>query len=118
MSNKFDFIVVGAGIVGLATAYKLQLKFPEKSLLILEKEPEIGLHQTGRNSGVMHSGIYYKPGSYKAKNCKIGSTQLIKFAIDNNIKHDVCGKVIVAASKQELPVLEDIYQRGIQNETP
>lgn len=118
MSNKFDFIVVGAGIVGLATAYKLQLKFPHKSILILEKEPEIGLHQTGRNSGVMHSGIYYKPGSYKAKNCKIGSAQLIKFAIDNNIKHDVCGKVIVAASKQELPVLEDIYSRGIQNETP
>jgi L-2-hydroxyglutarate oxidase len=118
MSNKFDFIVVGAGIVGLATAYKLQLKFPHKSILILEKEPQIGLHQTGRNSGVMHSGIYYKPGSYKAKNCKIGSAQLIKFAKDNNIKHDVCGKVIVAASKQELPVLTDIYNRGIQNETP
>ncbi|MBE0423471.1 MAG: L-2-hydroxyglutarate oxidase, partial [Lutibacter sp.] len=118
MSNKFDFIVVGAGIVGLATAYKLQLKFPDKTILILEKEPEIGLHQTGRNSGVMHSGIYYKPGSYKAKNCKIGSSQLIKFAVDNNIKHDVCGKVIVAVSKRELPVLDDIFQRGIQNETP
>lgn len=117
MSNKSDFIVVGAGIVGLATAYKLQLKFPDKSILILEKEPEIGLHQTGRNSGVMHSGIYYKPGSYKAKNCKIGSAQLIKFAIENNIKHDVCGKVIVASSKEELPVLEDIYNRGIQNRT-
>lgn len=117
MSNKSDFIVVGAGIVGLATAYKLQLKFPDKSILILEKEFEIGLHQTGRNSGVMHSGIYYKPGSYKAKNCKIGSAQLIKFAIENNIKHDVCGKVIVAASKEELPVLEDIYNRGIKNGT-
>jgi L-2-hydroxyglutarate oxidase len=117
MSNKSDFIVVGAGIVGLATAYKLQLKFPDKSILILEKEPEIGLHQTGRNSGVMHSGIYYKPGSYKAKNCKTGSAQLIKFAKENNIKHDVCGKVIVASSKEELPVLEDIYNRGIQNGT-
>ena len=117
MSNKSDFIVVGAGIVGLATAYKLQLKFPDKSILILEKEPEIGLHQTGRNSGVMHSGIYYKPGSYKAKNCKIGSAQLIKFAVENNIKHDVCGKVIVATSKEELPVLEEIYNRGIQNGT-
>ncbi|WP_372769223.1 L-2-hydroxyglutarate oxidase [Lutibacter sp.] len=117
MSNKADFIVVGAGIVGLATAYKLQLKFPNKSIFILEKESEIGLHQTGRNSGVMHSGIYYKPGSYKAKNCKVGSAQLIKFAIENNIKHDVCGKVIVAASKAELPVLEDIYNRGIQNGT-
>ena len=117
MSNKFDFIVVGAGIVGLATAYKLQLKFPNKSILILEKEPEIGMHQTGRNSGVMHSGIYYKPGSYKAKNCKIGSAQLIKFAIENNIKHDVCGKVIVASTKDELSVLEDIFNRGIQNGT-
>ena len=117
MSNKYDFIVVGAGIVGLATAYKLQLKFPDKSVLILEKEPEIGLHQTGRNSGVMHSGIYYKPGSYKAKNCKIGSAQLIKFAVENNIKHDVCGKVIVASSKEELPVLTAIYNRGIQNGT-
>ncbi len=117
MSNKSDFIVVGAGIVGLATAYKLQLKFPDKSIFILEKEPEIGLHQTGRNSGVMHSGIYYKPGSYKAKNCKIGSAQLIKFAKENNIKHDICGKVIVASSKEELPVLEDIYNRGIQNGT-
>ena len=118
MSNKSDFVVVGAGIVGLATAYKLQLKFPDKSLIILEKEPEIGLHQTGRNSGVMHSGIYYKPGSYKAKNCKIGSAQLIKFAIENNIKHDVCGKVIVAVSERELPILDDIFSRGIQNETP
>ncbi len=118
MSNKVDFIVVGAGIVGLATAYKLQLKFPDKTLLILEKESEIGLHQTGRNSGVMHSGIYYKPGSYKAKNCRIGNAQLIKFAVENDIKHDVCGKVIVATAKEELPVLEDIYNRGIQNETP
>jgi L-2-hydroxyglutarate oxidase len=117
MSNKFDFIVVGAGIVGLATAYKLQLKFPNKSILVLEKEPEIGLHQTGRNSGVIHSGIYYKPGSHKAKNCKIGRAQLIKFAIENNIKHDVCGKIIVAVSKHELPVLSAIYNRGIQNET-
>ncbi|MDO9274368.1 MAG: L-2-hydroxyglutarate oxidase [Lutibacter sp.] len=117
MSNKSDFIVVGAGIVGLATAYKLQLKYPKKSILILEKESEIGLHQTGRNSGVMHSGIYYKPGSYKAKNCKIGSAQLIKFAIDNHIKHDVCGKVIVAVSERELPVLTAIFNRGIQNET-
>ncbi|PKP28619.1 MAG: L-2-hydroxyglutarate oxidase [Bacteroidetes bacterium HGW-Bacteroidetes-18] len=117
MSNKAEFIVVGAGIVGLATAYKLQLKFPDKSILILEKESEIGLHQTGRNSGVIHSGIYYKPGSYKAKNCKIGSAQLIKFAKENNIKHDICGKVIVAVSEKELPVLSAIYQRGIQNET-
>jgi L-2-hydroxyglutarate oxidase len=117
MSNKYDFIVVGGGIVGLASAYKLQLKFPNKSIAILEKEAEVGKHQTGRNSGVMHSGIYYKPGSYKAKNCNNGHTQLVDFAKDNNVEHDVCGKIIVATKNEELPILEDIYNRGIQNGT-
>lgn len=117
MSNKYDFIVVGAGIVGLATAYKLQLKFPQKKIAILEKEPNVGLHQTGRNSGVIHSGIYYKPGSYKAKNCKNGRTQLVEFAKENNIKHDVCGKVIVATKPSDIPILEDIYKKGLENET-
>lgn len=115
MSNKFDFIVVGAGIVGLATAYKLQLKYPHKSIAILEKETAIGKHQTGRNSGVIHSGIYYKPGSYKAKNCKNGRDQLVKFAKDNNINHHVCGKLIVATGQEELPVLEEIFKKGIEN---
>ncbi len=117
MSNKYDFIVVGGGIVGLASAYKLQLKFPDKSIAILEKEAEVGKHQTGRNSGVMHSGIYYKPGSYKAKNCNNGHTQLVNFAKNTKVKHDVCGKIIVATKKEELPILEDIYNRGIQNGT-
>ena len=117
MSAKFDFIVVGAGIVGLATAYKLQLKFPEKSIAILEKESEVGLHQTGRNSGVIHSGIYYKPGSYKAKNCKNGRNQLVKFAKENNINFDECGKIIVATTVQELPILETIYKNGLENKT-
>ena len=117
MSNKYDFIVVGGGIVGLASAYKLQLKFPNKSIAVLEKEAEIGKHQTGRNSGVMHSGIYYKPGSYKAKNCNNGHRQLVNFAKENIIKHDVCGKIIVATKTAELPILEDIYKRGIQNGT-
>jgi L-2-hydroxyglutarate oxidase len=116
MSNEFNFIVVGAGIVGLATAYKLQLKFPNKSIAILEKEPDIGLHQTGRNSGVIHSGIYYKPGSYKAKNCKNGREQLVAFAKKNNIKHDVCGKIIVATNSTEQAILEEIYAKGIENE--
>ena len=80
MLNNFDFIVVGAGIVGLATAYKLQLKFPKKTIAVLEKEPEIGAHQTGRNSGVIHSGIYYEPGSSKANNSKSGGLQLIDIA--------------------------------------
>ncbi len=117
MSNKYDFIIVGGGIVGLASAYKLQLKFPNKSIAILEKESEVGKHQTGRNSGVMHSGIYYKPGSYKAKNCNDGHTQLVNFAKENNVKHDVCGKIIVATKKEELSILDDIYIRGIENGT-
>lgn len=116
-NNDYDYIVVGGGIVGLATAYKLQLKFPEKSIAVLEKEDKAGKHQTGRNSGVMHSGIYYKPGSYKALNCKNGHEQLIKFALENKIKHEVCGKIIVATHESEIPTLEMIYQRGIENGT-
>ncbi len=117
LDKKFDFIIVGAGIVCAATAYKLQLKFPDKSIAILEKENEVGLHQTGRNSGVMHSGIYYKPGSYKAINCNNGRNQLVEFARKFNINHDVCGKVIVATTQEEISILEDIYKRGIQNGT-
>ena len=117
LNKKYDFIVVGAGIVGTATAYKLQLKFPEKSIAILEKEPEIGLHQTGRNSGVIHSGIYYKPGSYKAINCKNGREQLVRFAKEFKVNHDVCGKIIVATTKDELSILDEIYNKGVQNGT-
>ena len=117
MSNKFDFIIVGGGIVGLATAYKLQLKFPQKSIAVLEKEPDVGMHQTGRNSGVIHSGIYYKPGSYKALNSKKGGKQLVDFANNNNVPVDVCGKIIVATKNEELPILEGIFNRGIENGT-
>lgn len=114
-TNQYDYIIVGAGIVGLATAYKLQQKYPNKSIAVLEKESSIGKHQTGRNSGVMHSGIYYKPGSYKALNCKNGHEQLIQFATVNKVKYDRCGKIIVATQEEELPVLEMIYRRGIEN---
>ena len=117
IKNNFDFIIVGAGIVGLATAYKLQLKFPSKSIAVLEKETTIGKHQTGRNSGVLHSGIYYTPNSYKAKNCKNGRDQIVVFAKQNDIDIDICGKVIVATTKEELPLLEVIYQKGLQNKT-
>jgi len=117
-SQHYDIIVVGAGIVGAATAYKLQLKFPKKVIALLEKENEIGLHQTGRNSGVIHSGIYYTPGSYKAENCRIGREQLIAFAEKYQIPYDICGKIIVATNTTEIPNLEAIYQRGIENNTP
>ncbi len=113
----YDFIVVGAGIVGLATAYKLQKKFPESTVAVLEKEEKIGKHQTGRNSGVIHSGIYYQPGSYKALNCKNGRKQLVAFAEEHKVNYDICGKIIVAVKEEELPVLENIYQNGIENKT-
>lgn len=117
MNTYYDFIIVGGGIVGLATAYKLQLKFPHKTVAVLEKEAEIGKHQTGRNSGVIHSGIYYTPNSFKAKNCKNGRDQLVAFAKKYDIEHDICGKVIVATTKEEIPLLDSIYQKGLENKT-
>lgn len=115
MDNHFDMIVIGGGIVGAATAYKLQLAYPTKKIALLEKEKRLADHQTGNNSGVIHSGIYYKPGSYKAKNCVDGRRELVKFAREHKVAHDVCGKLIVAVEDWELPLLEKIYQRGIEN---
>lgn len=114
-SKTFDFIVIGGGIVGLASAYKIALKYPAKSLLLLEKEEHLAAHQTGRNSGVIHSGIYYKPGSYKATNCVAGRRELVEFCKIHKIPHDICGKIIVATHPSELPILEKIYSNGIQN---
>ncbi|MBK98548.1 MAG: L-2-hydroxyglutarate oxidase [Balneola sp.] len=114
--KTYDFIVVGAGIVGLATAYKLHKKFSDATILVLEKEGRVGAHQTGKNSGVIHSGIYYKPGSYKARNCREGRLQLVDFCNEMNVAMEVCGKVIVATKEEELPRLDGIYQRGIENE--
>ena len=114
--KTYDFIIVGAGIVGLATAYKLHKKFSDATILVLEKEGRVGVHQTGKNSGVIHSGIYYKPGSYKAINCREGRLQLVDFCNEMNVAMEVCGKVIVATKEEELPRLDGIYQRGIENE--
>ncbi|KUG25140.1 l-2-hydroxyglutarate oxidase [hydrocarbon metagenome] len=110
-----DITIIGAGIVGLATAYTILKKNPNIRLLIIEKENEVAKHQTGNNSGVIHSGIYYKPGSLKAINCRRGYQMLLDFCDDNNIEYDICGKVIVAASEKELPALENIFNRGIEN---
>jgi (S)-2-hydroxyglutarate dehydrogenase len=110
-----DVIIVGAGIVGLATAHKLIEANPKIKVTILEKETAIALHQTGHNSGVIHSGIYYKPGSLKAINCQQGYKQLLDFCKDHGIKYDLCGKVIVATSENERGSLDNIYKRGIEN---
>ena len=115
IEKSFDLVVIGGGIVGLATAYKYQKLFPERRVAILEKEGKLGAHQTGRNSGVIHSGIYYKPGSFKAENCVNGRKQLVAFAKKYNIEHDICGKLIVATHESELAILESIYQKGIAN---
>lgn len=115
MTQHFDIIIVGGGIVGTATMYKLQLAFPDLKILLLEKENVLADHQTGHNSGVIHSGIYYKPGSLKAINCVNGRKELVQFAKEHNIKHDVCGKLIVATNSAELPHMEKIWSNGIAN---
>ena len=111
----YDFTIVGAGIVGLSTAYKLSLKYPEASILVLEKEDRVAAHQTGKNSGVIHSGIYYTPGSYKARNCVDGRHQLVEFCKSHDVAMEVCGKVIVASDESEVPKLKEIFERGLQN---
>ena len=95
---KYDFAVVGGGIVGLATAYKFQLKYPTLNIIILEKEKDLAFHQSGRNSGVIHSGLYYNPGSFRSKNCVDGRKQLVEFAKKNQIDHDFCGKIVLATN--------------------
>ena len=110
-----DVIVIGGGIVGLATAYKLLEQKPGLKLRILEKEKSIGLHQSGHNSGVIHSGIYYKPGSMKAKNCRRGVEELLLFCDKFNVQYDLCGKVIVAVNLEEVNRLDALYKRGLEN---
>jgi len=112
----FDIVVVGGGIVGLASAYSIARNNPGISIAVLEKEDQIAVHQTGHNSGVIHSGLYYKPGSYKAKNCAEGRKQLITFAEEHNIPYEICGKIIVAAKEKELANLEQVFQNGVENE--
>lgn len=111
----YDIIIVGAGIVGLATAYSITGTHPQYKVAIIEKEKDVAEHQTGHNSGVMHSGIYYQPGSLKAKNCTEGYRKLIEFADENEIEYEICGKVIVATDKSQLPVLEGILEKGKKN---
>lgn len=102
--------------MGAATMYKLQQRNPDLRILLIEKEPALADHQTGNNSGVIHSGLYYKPGSLKARNCVSGRKELVKFCAEHGVAHDVCGKVIVATEDKELPHMDKIFQNGIQNE--
>jgi len=115
MPTRYDVAIVGGGIIGLATARALLERAPSARLVILEKEPRLGMHQTGHNSGVIHSGIYYRPGSYKAKLCVEGKTLMREFCAAHAIKVVECGKVIVATREDELPRLQTLYERGIAN---
>lgn len=118
MSDRFDIALVGGGIVGLATAYRLATAYPNLSLVVLEKEDTLAKHQTGNNSGVIHSGIYYRPGSSKAATCVTGAELMKQFCRDHEIPFDLCGKVVVATEDEEVPRLEELHRRGIANGVP
>lgn len=109
---QFDITIIGGGIVGAATAYKIQKNYPKLKILLVEKENRLSPHQTGHNSGVIHSGLYYTPGSKKAVNCMKGRVELVKFAQEHGVNHDVCGKVVVATKKSEIPYMKKIMETG------
>src|SRR5258708_13965667 len=113
--SRYNVIVIGGGVVGLAVALEITRRFPHLRLLLLEKEDQVARHQSGHNSGVIHSGVYYKPGSLKARLCVAGAAAMIEFCREHGISHKVCGKVVVATSPDELPRLEDLRRRGGAN---
>ena len=113
--KESDVVIIGGGIVGMATAYQLLSRHPKLCVRVLEKEQTVCTHQTGHNSGVIHSGLYYRPGSIKATNCARGREALVQFAKKHKIPHDLCGKIIVATDERELPNLDMIEARGREN---
>jgi L-2-hydroxyglutarate oxidase LhgO len=116
MSQKhWDAIVVGAGIIGLATAMEMVRRHPGRRILVLEKEEQPGRHQSGHNSGVIHAGLYYRPGSLKAQTCIEGARSMVAFAEEHGIPYEICGKVVVATSDEEIPRLEELQRRGTAN---
>jgi len=115
---SYDVAIIGGGIVGLATAMDISVRMPGVKLVVLEKEPRVASHQTGHNSGVIHSGLYYRPGSLKAATCVAGAKLMVDFCRAHHIPYDICGKVVVATQEAELPALEVLYQRGQANGVP
>ena len=115
MASQYDLTIIGGGILGLATALKITAAHPNIRVLLLEKEAQLARHQTGNNSGVIHSGLYYRPGSLKAQSCVGGRIELMAFCDANNIPYEICGKVVVATSPAELPRLDELHRRGLAN---
>ncbi|ABM04447.1 FAD dependent oxidoreductase [Psychromonas ingrahamii 37] len=116
MKAMYDYVIIGGGIIGVSTAWQLQQRYPEKSILLVEKESQLSRHQTGHNSGVIHAGVYYKPGSMKAKFCKAGVKATTEFCKKHNIPVENCGKLLVATNQLELERMQDLYQRCHENE--
>ena len=117
-TREYDVAIVGGGIIGLSTAMQLLERSPDLAVAVMEKEPQLAQHQTGHNSGVIHSGIYYRPGSWKSRFCVGGKDRLLAFCEENEIEYDPCGKVIVATHEDELGRLQDLYERGVANGVP
>ena len=115
MASQYDLTIIGGGILGLATALKITAAHPRLRLLLLEKEAELARHQTGNNSGVIHSGLYYRPGSLKARTCVTGRKELMEFCDAHSVPYEICGKVVVATSEEELPRLDELHRRGEAN---
>ena len=115
MASQYDLTIVGGGIIGLATALKIGRAHSDLRLLLLEKESQLARHQTGNNSGVIHSGLYYRPGSLKARSCVAGRKELMAFCDENRIPYEICGKVVVATTQEELPRLDELHRRGLAN---
>ena len=113
--DRFDYAIIGGGIVGLSAAMHLGKRYANARILLLEKEHGLALHQSGRNSGVIHSGIYYKPGSLKARMARAGASSMVEFCREHGIPCEVCGKVIVATQEKELPLLDNLFRRGLEN---
>ena len=113
--QRFDIVIIGGGIVGLATGLQIMRRFPDLRLLLVEKEDRLAKHQSGHNSGVIHSGIYYKPGSLKARLCVEGAKAMVAFCREHDIKYQICGKVIVATDEAEFPGLQTLFERGQAN---
>ena len=118
MERAFDIAVIGAGIVGLSTAKELAARYPKFRIVVLEKESRLAAHQTGHNSGVIHSGVYYRPGSLKARFCVQGAAEMVRFCQSHGLPHEICGKVIVAIEKSQQPALEELHRRASANGVP